>query len=69
MAKPLRKVLRAAYEGACRYTGYEAITIRLWLECGHETTRKASQGIPSRAGCYECGKHDAGRGLEAEIPA
>jgi hypothetical protein len=52
--KPLREVVRSEYFGACRYTGYVDRSIRLHLSCGHEVTRKASAGIPKRAGCYEC---------------
>ncbi len=42
------------YFGACRYTGYLDKSIRLFLECGHEQTRKASGGVPKKARCREC---------------
>ena len=42
------------YFGACRYTGYIDKSIRLFLECGHEQTRKASQGVPQKARCRDC---------------
>ena len=50
----LRKVLNFNYVGACRYTGYNAKSVRLQLECGHTITRKASDGVPMRAKCREC---------------
>jgi hypothetical protein len=55
-ANPFRDVVSHAYVGACRYTGYIARSIRLTLECGHTMTRKASQGVPRKARCYDCGK-------------
>ena len=56
LRKPLKEVIRHEYEGACRYTGYNNNRIRLFLSCGHETTRKQSQGVPQKAACYECSK-------------
>ena len=53
-----RKVASFEWVGASRYTGYIAKSIRLDLECGHKTYRKASAGIPNRAHCREC-EHDA----------
>lgn len=50
----LRRVVDHKYVGACRYTGYANKRIRLTLACGHQTTRKASQGIPAKAFCREC---------------
>lgn len=50
----LQDVQEIEYVGACRYTGYIARSISLKLACGHEVTRKASQGIPKRARCAEC---------------
>ncbi len=51
----LQSVTDFEYVGACRYTGYEAKSIRLTLACGHEQAfRKASAGIPKRARCREC---------------
>lgn len=50
----LQRVKTYEYVGACRYTGYIARSIRLTLECGHEQTRKVSQGVPNRARCIEC---------------
>jgi hypothetical protein len=50
----LRKVMNFDYVGACRYTGYNARSVRLTLECGHTTTRKASDGVPMRAKCRDC---------------
>lgn len=49
-----RPVKNFEYVGACRYTGYIARSIRLFLECGHEQVRKASQGIPRKARCRDC---------------
>lgn len=51
---PLRKVARFEYTGASRYTGYRAKSVKLFLECGHENFRKASQGVPERAQCRAC---------------
>lgn len=50
----LQPVKNIEYVGACRYTGYVARSIKLILACGHETTRKASQGVPKKARCKEC---------------
>jgi hypothetical protein len=50
----LRCVANFHYVGACRYTGYENMSIRLELDCGHEVTRKASAGVPGRARCKDC---------------
>lgn len=53
--KPLKRVVR--YE---RYSptnnphpGYPC-SIALYLECGHEQHRKASQGVPKKARCFQC---------------
>jgi len=61
----LRRVQNLHYVGACRYTGYEHKSIRLELDCGHEITRKASQGVPSRARCKECERAALKNDLEA----
>lgn len=37
------------------YGHHEFYMTRLWLSCGHQITRKESQGIPKRARC----KHPA----------
>lgn len=51
----LQPVRAHEYVGGCRYTGYEDKRIRLHLACGHEqSSRKASQGVPTRARCTEC---------------
>jgi hypothetical protein len=55
----LRAVKSFEYVGACRYTGYVHKSIRLYLECGHDQSRKASQGVPRRARCDECEKLSA----------
>lgn len=52
--RPLRKVSKFEYIGACRYTGYIPKSVKLHLECGHEITRKASTGTPVRARCLVC---------------
>ena len=54
MKAPLRKVTAHAYVGACQYTSNVPRTIRLTLECGHESFRKASAGVPKRARCKDC---------------
>lgn len=57
MAKPVyQPVVRTEYVGACRYTGYIDRSIRFYLACGHEVTRKASQGTPTRIKCRDCGR-------------
>ena len=53
-ACPLVPVRRHEYTGACRYTGYQNKTIKLFLECGHMQFRKLSQGVPARARCSKC---------------
>lgn len=50
----LRTVKSHEYVGASRYTGYIDKSIRLYLECGHDQARKASQAVPARARCIEC---------------
>ena len=50
----LQPVREFHYVGACRYTGYEDRSIRLVLACGHESVRKASAGVPTRARCRDC---------------
>lgn len=52
----MRKVKKFDYVGACRYTGYQNKSIRLYLTCGHEIQRKASCGVPKRARCTDCEK-------------
>jgi hypothetical protein len=52
----LQLVTEHEYCGACQYTGYIDKAIRLTLKCGHEQTRKASQGVPRRARCRDCEK-------------
>lgn len=50
----LRQVTASRYGGASRYTGYKRSRIFLKLECGHEQSRKASEGCPMRARCRDC---------------
>lgn len=55
----LRAVKTHEYVGASRYTGYSHKSIRLFLECGHDLSRKASQGVPAKARCRECERHES----------
>lgn len=50
----LKKVINFKFVGASRYTGYADKSIRLYLECGHDFSRKASHGVPKRARCRDC---------------
>lgn len=49
-----RQVATSRLGGASRYTGYRRSRIFLTLECGHEQSRKASEGCPNRARCRDC---------------
>jgi hypothetical protein len=54
-------VMSHEWVGASRYTGYTDKSIRLTLACGHQQTRKASQGLPMKARCRECERNSTGK--------
>lgn len=62
----LQLVTDHEYCGACQYTGYIDKAIRLTLKCGHEQTRKASQGVPRRARCRDCERSADGQDANKE---
>jgi len=53
--KPFRKVVKVErYSPTNNPHPSYPCSLMLYLECGHQVGRKASQGVPKRARCFQC---------------
>jgi hypothetical protein len=56
-AYPFRKVIKAeSYSPTNNPHPWYPCSLILTLECGHESGRKASEGIPKKVRCIQCEK-------------